>query len=431
MKPGDMLARSLIENHPAEAARVLEAGDPSESAKLLKRLPGGVTGPVIARVAPAAAGAILSKLGEDATRELLAELEPRDAAAIYGYLDEAIRATALTGMSEEKSRKLRLLLTYPPESAGALMDPQAVALTSDQTVQEAISALRRGRRQATYYLYVTDRDRKLVGIVTLRDLLFGAPREKIDALMKRSPVSVPVTTDREEVMALMRERRFLALPVVDGDGRLVGVVAQEAAVEAAQAEAFEDLQRMAGAGADEHALSSVSTVVRRRLPWLMVNLLTAFLAAAVIGVFEGVVARVTALAVLLPIVAGQGGNTGSQTLAVVMRGLALREILPGTLRRLVLKELGAGLLNGLAIALVTAGAVYAWDRRWALAVVIGASMIVNMVTAALAGAAIPVVLKSIGRDPAQSSGIFLTTVTDVVGFAAFLGLALAMEASLR
>lgn len=431
MKSADMLARALLENHPAEAARVLDAGDPAESAKLLKRFPAETIGPVLARVSPSAAGAILSRLGEESARELLGRLEPREAAAIYGHLDEAIRTSAITGLAEDKARQLRQLLTYPPGSAGALMDPQVMSVTSDLTVQEAISALRRGRREATYYLYVTDRDRKLVGILTLRDLLFGAPRERVESLMSRELVSASVSTGRDEVMHLLRERGFQALPVIDGDGRLVGVVSQQEAVEAAQEEAFEDIQKMSGAGADEHALSSVGTAVRRRLPWLTVNLLTAFVAAAVVGVFEGVLARVTALAVLLPIVAGQGGNTGTQTLSVVMRGLALREIMPGSVRRLVFKELAAGVLNGLAIAVLTAAAVFAWDRRWALAAVIGAAMVVNMAVAALAGAAIPVLLKALGRDPAQSSGIFLTTVTDVVGFAAFLGLALAMEAHLR
>jgi magnesium transporter len=180
---------------------------------------------------------------------------------------------------------------------------------------------------------------------------------------------------------------------------------------------------MVGAGSDERALSPVSIVIKRRLPWLYVNLLTAFAAAAVVGIFEGVIQKVTALAVLLPIVSGQGGNTGAQALAVVMRGIALREILKGAAKRVIMKEVLAGLFNGLAVAVATGAAVWVWSRSMGLSLIIGLAMIVNMVVAGLSGAAIPIILKKLNRDPAQSSSIFLTTVTDVVGFASFLGLA--------
>jgi magnesium transporter len=228
------------------------------------------------------------------------------------------------------------------------------------------------------------------------------------------------------VATLMRQGRFIALPVVDADGRLLGVIRHEQALATAQQEAFEDLQRLVGAGADERALSPVSVVVRKRLPWLYVNLLTAFVASAVVGLFEHTLARMSALAVLLPIVSGQGGNSGSQTLAVVIRGLALREILPGAVRRVLVKEVMAAAVNGTCVAAITGGAVYMWSGDLRLALVIGLAMIVNMLIAGLAGAAIPLVLRALKRDPAQSSSIFLTTVTDVVGFGAFLGLATAL-----
>jgi magnesium transporter len=221
----------------------------------------------------------------------------------------------------------------------------------------------------------------------------------------------------------MRDRRFIALPVVDADGRLLGIVKHDEVLEAVQEEAFGDLQKLSGAGEDERALSPVSVVVKKRLPWLMVNLATAFLASAVIGLFEGIIERVTALAVLLPIVAGQGGNTGAQSLAVVIRGIALRELGPGTDRRVMLKEAVAALLNGLAVAVVTGIAVFVWDGRPGLVLVIALAMVVNMAAAGLAGAGIPLLLRKLRRDPAQSASIFLTTVTDIVGFAAFLGFA--------
>jgi magnesium transporter len=277
---------------------------------------------------------------------------------------------------------------------------------------------------------VTDKDGKLAGVLNMRNLLLASPRDTIESLMSREILSVPATMDREEVLTLIRRHRFLALPVVDADGRLIGVIKHDEALRAGQLEAFEDIQKMVGAGGDEQALSPVSIVIKRRLPWLYVNLLTAFAAAAVVGLFEGTIQKVTALAVLLPIVSGQGGNTGAQALAVVMRGIALREILSGMVKRVIVKEVLAGLFNGVAVAVATAAAVWVWSRSTGLSLVIGLAMIVNMVVAGLSGAAIPIILRALNRDPAQSSSIFLTTVTDVVGFASFLGFAAIFMSSL-
>ena len=260
-------------------------------------------------------------------------------------------------------------------------------------------------------------------MLNMRNLLLASPHDSIESLMSRQILSVPLNLSREEVLTLIRRHRFLALPVVDEENRLMGVIKHDEALLASQIEAFEDIQKMVGAGEDERALSPVSTVIKRRLPWLYVNLLTAFAAAAVVGIFEGVIQKITALAILLPIVSGQGGNTGAQALAVVMRGIALREILPGAAKRVILKEVLAGLLNGIAVAVVTAAAVWVWSKSAGLSLVIGLAMVVNMVVAGLSGAAIPIILRALNRDPAQSSSIFLTTATDVVGFAAFLGLA--------
>jgi magnesium transporter len=213
------------------------------------------------------------------------------------------------------------------------------------------------------------------------------------------------------------------LPVVDFNDRLLGVVRHAALLEAAREEVSIDIQTMVGVSRDETALSTVSFAVRKRLPWLEVNLVTAFMAASVVGLFEHTIARFTALAVLLPVVAGQSGNTGAQALAVAMRGLALREIRPRHWRRLVTKEMSVAALNGVAVALTTAVGVFFWSRSYGLALVIGVSMVISMTAAGLAGASIPVLLTALRQDPAQSSSIILTTVTDVVGFFSFLGIA--------
>ncbi|MEW6268819.1 MAG: magnesium transporter [Thermodesulfobacteriota bacterium] len=419
----ESLVRSFVSHHPEDAARSLESIAPSEAGTVLSRLPSRAVGAVLERLAPVPAGAILEAIGPEAARELLGHVEARHAAAILHHVDEGLRTAALSALPEHRARQIESLLQYPGDTAGGMMDPHVTSIPIDLSVRDAIAAIRRAPRQTLYYLYVTDRDGRLAGVLNMRELLLAAPRDPIAELVHRTVVTVPATMDREELAALMRDRRFIALPVVDADGRLLGIVKHDEVLEAVQQEAFGDLQKLSGAGEDERALSPVPVVVRKRLPWLLVNLGTAFLASAVIGVFEGVIERVTALAVLLPIVAGQGGNTGAQSLAVVIRGIALRELGPGTSRRVMTKETIAALLNGLAVAVVTGIGVFLWDGRAGLVAVIALAMVVNMAVAGFAGAGIPLMLRMLGRDPAQSASIFLTTVTDIVGFGAFLGFA--------
>jgi len=415
--------RAYVAEHPVDAARALEALPAREAAPLLHGLPSGLVGPVLERLNPDAAAELLTVLGPDVMRELLAPMESRHAAAILHHLEDAARDAMLSNLGAERARRIRTLLQYPADTAGGMMKTRITSLPIDLTVAQAVARLRRAPRTSLFYLYVTDREGKLAGVLNIRELLLASPRDRIEPLVRREVVTVPATLTREELADLLRERRFVALPVVDSDGFLLGVVKSDEIMDLIEQEAFGDLQKMVGAGDDERALSPISLVVRKRLPWLYVNLGTAFLAAAVVGLFEGTIEKVTALAVLLPVVAGQGGNTGAQSLVVVMRGMALRELLPGSTRRLLVKEGCAAFLNGAAVAVGTGLAVFIWDGRWALAAIIGISMLVNMTAAGLAGAIIPLALRSLGRDPAQSSSIFLTTVTDIIGFASFLGFA--------
>lgn len=423
MKAVNSLLRVFVELHPEDAARAFESLNAAEAARLLKSLPMRELAELFEQFSPHLGAMFFDQLPPERRQQLLEELTPRSASNLLQQIQEPQRDEVLESLPERKSAQLRALFEYPAETAGGLMEPRVVSLPIDLTAQQAITTIRKSPREALHYLYVTKRSGELVGVINMRDLLLAAPRDRIEPLVRRNVLTVSPSMDREDLVNRMRETGFLALPVVDDDGRLIGVVKHQEALEAGQLEAFEDLQRMVGAGSDEQALSPVTTVVKRRLPWLFVNLGTAFLAAAVVGLFEDVIQQVAALAVLLPVVAGQGGNTGSQSLAIVMRGLALREIVPGNRKRLLLKEAAGGLLNGIATAAVTAGCVFLWRSNVGLSLVIGLSMIVNMVTAALSGAAIPLVLRALGRDPAQSASIFLTTVTDVVGFGSFLGFA--------
>jgi len=423
MKMLESLVRTFVEGHPQDAAIAVDQMAATEAVKILEKLPSRLNGLLMERLTPQNACAILELLEPSRAQELLAGMSPRHASLVLNCLASGKREEALAGLPSSRSRELRELMNYPHETAGGMMEPRVVSILVDLNVQSAIGVLRKAPRLSLFYLYVTDRNGKLVGVLNMRNLLLASPRDTIESLMSRDIMSIPASTDRREVLMLMRRHRFLALPVVDAEGRLIGVIKHDEALRAGRLEVFEDLQKMVGAGGDERALSPVFTVVKRRLPWLYVNLATAFAAAAVVGIFEGVIQKVTALAVLLPIVSGQGGNTGAQALAVVMRGLALREIVSGAAKRVMVKEIIAGLLNGVAIAVVTSAVVWIWSRNVGITLVIGLAMIVNMAAAGLSGAAIPICLKALNRDPAQSSSIFLTTVTDVVGFASFLGFA--------
>lgn len=296
------------------------------------------------------------------------------------------------------------------------------------TVEEALQLLR-SRASEEYpeditYLYVTDAAMRLEGIVSLRDLVFRRPDRRIAEIMNPDVKFVRAGTDREELARLFEHYHYLGLPVVDAEGRLVGVVKGSDVLEVVSREATEDMQLMVGLSGEERALSPWFYSVKRRLPWLYINLATAFLAAFVVGLFEDTIARWTALAIFLPVLAGQGGNAGMQTLTVIIRNLALGELTPQDGRRALLKDTWVALLNGLAVGGGVVGFIgWWWKDSPALGLVAGVAMVLNQLAAAVAGVLIPLGLRAVGLDPALASSIFLTTVTDVAGFFFFLGLA--------
>ena len=294
---------------------------------------------------------------------------------------------------------------------------------TDDTAGAVLERLRALRGRRIIDLCVVDEGGCLEAVVPLQEVAIVEPTQPIGTLVHGQPVSIHTMAPRQDVVQLLEECRLASLPVVDLHGTLLGIIRYDALVAATKQAVSEDVQAMFGAGRDERALSTAFFAVRQRLPWLMINLGTAFLAAAVVGLFEETIARITALAIFLPVVAGQSGNTGSQALAVTMRGLALREIRPRHWPRVARKEVATGFINGCAIALSTSLIAYVWMGSTGLAVVIGVAMIFSMVIAGFSGAVIPAILRALGQDPAQASSIILTTVTDVVGFMSFLGLA--------
>lgn len=417
------LARVLLREQPIHAARLMETAEDSDSATHLQAEKPAVAAAVIRHLTPDRAARILALLAPEALRGVLSELDPNRAAAMLARLDEDERDRCLAAVDGDTAQELRSLAQFPPDSAGAMMDTRVTSFRPDARVSDVVQRIRRFRDRKVQDVFLVGEDSKLVGAVSLQDVVLADPDAELTSLSEGVPVSVRGLSPRDEVLEIFSSHRVSSLPVVDFEGRLLGVLRQRAITQAVQAAAMTSAVTMVGASGDERALSSSWYAIRKRLPWLEVNLVTAFLAASVVGLFEQTIAQVTALAVLLPVVAGQSGNTGAQALAVTMRGLALREIRTRHWFQVVAKEVLAGAGNGLAIALTTASAVYLWSRSSGLALVIGTSMIISMILAGLAGAGIPMVLTALRQDPAQSSSIILTTVTDVIGFFSFLGIA--------
>ncbi len=418
------LNTEYLRHHPEEVAAFLDQRLPEDTALLLARAPTPhAAAQILERLNPRVAAEVVLLLNDVLVRAMLAVTNPAKAAPIIGGYAPAERDAQLARLDERTAKGIRELLSYPADSAGALMDPRITAFGPQTTVDEALRRMRTFREKELGSIYLMDEDGRLAGAVPLGELATAEPDTPLRQLVRGEHVSVIVTASRHDVVKALDERRVATLPVVDADAKLVGVIRYRALVVAAEAEATASMQTMVGVGKEERALSRVGVAVRQRLPWLEINLATAFAAAFVVGLFEGTIARFTALAVLMPVVAGQSGNSGMQALAVTMRGLALREIRPTHWPRLIWKEAGTGIINGLACAVVTAVAVYFWSQSWGLAIVIGTAMVISMCIAGMSGALVPLVLKALGQDPAQSSSIVLTTITDIAGFMTFLGLA--------
>ena len=427
IETGEAVLGSVLENyfllHPDGAAGQLEALPLEETVRLLQEVTPPTAAAVFERLGPQTAGHVLEHIDDESARMFLETVDPSRMAPLLLGLGKEVRDRRLASLSPRTAAELNTLMTYPPDTAGHLMDPRVSAFRPDATVEQVMERLRGLGRRRVHDILLVDGDGLLIGSIPLQDLV-PAPREKLlEELVQISTVNVSALATREEVVEILDRHRLTTLPVVDIEGRLLGAIRYDALVRAVEQEASMDIQRMVGVSEEERALSKVSFAVRKRLPWLQINLVTAFLAAAVVGLFEGTIARFTALAVLLPVVAGQSGNTGMQALAVTMRGLTLREIRLRHWFRMTLKEATVAVCNGVAVSIVTSLGVYIWSGSGGLAMVIGIAMVISMGLAGISGAAIPMILSAFGQDPAQSSSIILTTVTDVTGFFSFLGLA--------
>jgi magnesium transporter len=420
------LARTLIEYHPSDTARILERHEPREAWEQLGELDAEVQADIIEAFSPAYGARLLLEVPPETRTDIVRELPSEIAVDILEYLPEEARVEVLASLPSLHAEELEALGEYEEGTAGSIMSPELVALRQEATVANALRRLRRialVKKPATYS-YVIDDEGVLSGVLLLRDLALESPARQLRDIMIRDVVRVTTDEELTSVARRLQEHNLLAVPVTDQGGHLVGVVNATQLVSEFQEEGFEDAQKMFGAGSDEHASSTAGFTISKRLPWLGVNLATAFLAAGVVRAFDPLIAQVTILAAFLPVVAGQSGNAGAQALAVMLRSLALEEIDPRTPRKVILKEGFVGFVNGLATGLL-AGAFSAWiSGSSVLGGVVALAMTINLMIAGVAGATIPIFMERLGRDHAQSSNIILTTVTDVFGFATFLGLAL-------
>ncbi len=411
--------------YPAETAHILESLEVEQRALIWNVIPPNVMGEILVRVNAEVGEGLLKITDRKDLIKAAENLESDDMVDLLHVLSEPLLSQVMESMGVSERNRLESALAYDDHSAGGLMSLDVLTIRADVTLDVVLRYLRqRGEMPpATDNLIVVDRSDHVQGILSLNVLLTHDGNSKVSALMDSNATTIPYQMHAHDVAVLFEQRDMLSAPVVMENGRLMGRITIDDVVDIIREEADHSIMSMAGLDEEQDMYAPVMVSAKRRAVWLGVNLFTAFLASWVIGLFEATLAEIVALAVLMPIVASMGGIAGSQTLTLVVRGLALRQISGANASRLMIKELAVGTVNGLIWAVVVAAIGGIWFQSLSIGILLGAAMVINLVCAALAGASIPVILDRIGIDPALAGGVLLTTVTDVVGFMAFLGLA--------
>jgi magnesium transporter len=419
-----LFSRRAHDFEPADLAEVLTALDEKERVSAVQALPPELSSQALAEMPEEAhAGETLAALDPDLAAEIDEELDDDDAADILGELDPTRQEQILSAV--EDRTEVDQLLRYDEETAGGRMTTHMVTVPDTATTEQALEAIRRQAEEVEdfYQVFVVDASRRLVGILPFKDLVISKPDRPVRDFMADADIFVTPDLDQEEVARLMARYNLPSVPVVNDQGQLLGRVTFDDVIDVVEAETTEDLLQFGGVPADEDLAAGWQTAVRSRLPWLSINLLTAFLAGGVVFLFQHTIQRTLALAVWMPVIAGMGGNAGTQALAVTVRRLALGLIPVNVFTRVVGKEILVGTINGMVMG-VTVGAVAALIGEGArLGLVVFLAMVGNLMVAGFAGAFIPIILERMGIDPAVASSIFVTTFTDVCGFLLLLGLA--------
>ncbi len=422
------VVRMLDSLHPAELGLLLESLPPAERAIVWQMVGSEAGGEVLLEVNDEVRAGLIDDMEPEALVAATGDMEVDDLADLFEDLPEAVIRQVLRAMDEQDRERLESVLAYPEDSAGGLMNTDTVTLRPDVTLDVVQRYLRlRGNLPAkTDMLFVVNRYEQYLGGLGLTDLLVKDPQATVAELMSTEIEGINANVAASEVTKLFEDRDLVSAPVVDDDNRLLGRITIDDVVDVIREEAEHSLMSMAGLDEDDDIFAPVVTSARRRAIWLGVNLATAFIAAGVVGLFEATIDKIVALAVLMPVVASMGGIAGGQTLTLMIRGLALGQVEKSNARWMMGKEIAVGLLNGLVWALVIAAVVMLWFRSWQIGAVIALAIAINLFVAAISGVAIPLLLKRAGVDPALAGNVILTTVTDVVGFFAFLGLGAAV-----
>jgi len=439
-KTGDRL-QDVIEAFQGESLQEVHSQvnklHPAEIAHLLESLPADERESIWELVDPEIDGEVLLHLNDEVRAALIKKMDPQELVAATENLDtddladilpempgDVVQEVLLT-MEYQERQRLESVLSYPEDTAGGLMNVDTVVVRADISLDVVLRYLRRRGEipETTDTLFVVNREGKYLGTLWLTDLLTNAPDLTVAEVMHRDVEGIAATTSAQQVANLFERRDLVTAPVVDDEGHLLGRITIDDVVDVIRDEAEHSFMSMAGLTEDEDMFAPVLISTRRRAVWLGINLLTAFLASWVIGLFDATINKLVALAVLMPVVASMGGIAGSQTLTLVIRGIALGQISKSNATRLLVKELAVGFFNGLIWAVVIATVAALWFNNDMLGVIIAAAMVINLIAAALVGVTIPLILRRLGADPALAGSVVLTTFTDVIGFASFLGLA--------
>ena len=425
--PETAIRQAYVDLYPAEATRIIEACDDDELITETSGLPTQSISLILDRLSPSRAIYLFENLNRSIQLDLLTQLPPRLALKILLAFKVDFRTQILEQLPRDIKLELIRLLTFSDDSAVFLMDSAVCTIRADMNVRDALHQIRTKSRTRERSVFVVNDNGVVEGRVEMQDLALADENYSLSKLIRPIEFSARAATSRDAIAEILEECRDDTLPVTDDAGKLLGIVRHDVLINVVEDDAAADLQRMVGGSVEERVLSRPMDAVRLRLPWLYANLVTAFLACAMVAVFENLIATFTALAVLLPLVAGQSGNAGAQAMAVMIRGLALREISIRQWCQVAWKELLVGIANGVAIAIACGVAIYFWSQSLGLSIIIFASMIFAVAMAGVAGALVPSFLARFGQDPAMASSIILSTITDVVGFLSFLGIATSLS----
>ncbi len=430
LETGDVqsLRKQIAPMHFADVADLVERLSADQRRELLEITHDILDPEFITELDETVRDEVVDIIGLDAVAETVAELDTDDAVEIVDELEDDERRQVLDAIPEADRALIEEGLAYPEYSAGRLMQREVVTVPETWSVGETIDFMRGAAEQDDwqapnlfYNIVVVDPRNRPVGTIPLSVLLQSKRSALVSDIMHKKMKLVPVEMDQEEVAFLFRQRNLVSAPVIGDEGRLVGVITIDDVVDVIDEEAEDDILRLGGVSEDDLYSATLDTT-KARFTWLFVNLLTAILASSVINAFQATIEQIVALAVLMPIVASMGGNAGTQTLTVAVRALATKELTTTNALRQIGKELLVGCVNGILFAVLMGGVAWVWFSSPTLGLVIALSMVINMIVAGLAGASIPIVLERVGVDPAIASSVFLTTVTDVVGFLVFLSL---------